>query len=61
MAHVLSAGVADKALIAPYPGLVPYPGGAAYRDRCLARPRVGAEHRDLQLTRDGGTTSVKLQ
>ena len=32
MAHVLSAGVKDDTLIAPYPGL------AAYRDRCLARP-----------------------
>jgi glutathione S-transferase len=32
MAHVLSAGVKDDALIAPFPGL------AAYRDRCLARP-----------------------
>lgn len=32
MAHVLSAGVKDEGLIAPYPGLV------AYRDRCLARP-----------------------
>jgi glutathione S-transferase len=32
MAHVLSAGVADSALIAPYPNL------ASYRDRCLARP-----------------------
>lgn len=32
MAHVLSAGIKDEGLIAPYPGL------AAYRDRCLARP-----------------------
>jgi glutathione S-transferase len=32
MAHVLSAGVKDEALVAPYPGVV------AYRDRCLARP-----------------------
>jgi glutathione S-transferase len=32
MAHVLSAGIAGTALIAPFPGL------AAYRDRCLARP-----------------------
>jgi len=32
MAHVLSAGVKDDALIAPFLGL------AAYRDRCLARP-----------------------
>lgn len=32
MAHVLSAGVKDERLIAPYPGL------ASYRDRCLARP-----------------------
>jgi glutathione S-transferase len=32
MAHVLSAGIKDEALIAPYPGV------AAYRDRCLARP-----------------------
>ncbi len=32
MAHVLSAGIADMALIAPYPGV------ASYRDRCLARP-----------------------
>ncbi len=32
MAHVLSAGIADQALIAPFPGL------ASYRDRCLARP-----------------------
>lgn len=32
MAHVLSAGIKDEALIAPYPGVV------AYRDRCLARP-----------------------
>ena len=32
MAHVLSAGIKDDGLIAPYPGLV------AYRDRCLARP-----------------------
>jgi glutathione S-transferase len=32
MAHVLSAGIADKTLIASFPGLI------AYRDRCLARP-----------------------
>lgn len=32
MAHVLSAGIKDPSLIAPYPGV------AAYRDRCLARP-----------------------
>ena len=32
MAHVLSAGIKDEGLIAPYPGLV------SYRDRCLARP-----------------------
>ena len=32
MAHVLSAGIADKALISPFPGVV------SYRDRCLARP-----------------------
>jgi glutathione S-transferase len=32
MAHVLSAGVKDALLIAPFPGLM------AYRDRCLARP-----------------------
>lgn len=32
MAHVLSAGIKDPALIAPYPSL------QAYRDRCLARP-----------------------
>lgn len=32
MAHVLSAGIKDYSLIAPYPGLL------AYRDRCLARP-----------------------
>jgi len=32
MAHVLSAGIKDETLIAPYPGL------QAYRDRCLARP-----------------------
>lgn len=32
MAHVLSAGIKDERLIAPYPGLM------AYRDRCLARP-----------------------
>jgi glutathione S-transferase len=32
MAHVLSAGMSDEALIAAYPGVV------AYRDRCLARP-----------------------
>jgi hypothetical protein len=30
--HVLSAGIKDEALIAPYPGI------ASYRDRCLARP-----------------------
>ncbi|MEO8298861.1 MAG: glutathione S-transferase family protein [Burkholderiales bacterium] len=32
MAHVLSAGIKDEGLIAPYPGVV------AYRDRCLDRP-----------------------
>ena len=32
MAHVLSAGIKDQTLIAPYPGVV------AYRDRCMARP-----------------------
>jgi glutathione S-transferase len=32
MAHVLSAGIKDERLIAPYPGVV------SYRDRCLARP-----------------------
>jgi glutathione S-transferase len=32
MAHVLSAGIKDEGLIAPYPGV------ASYRDRCLARP-----------------------
>jgi len=32
MTHVLSAGVKDDGLIAPYPGIT------AYRDRCLARP-----------------------
>jgi len=32
MAHVLSAGIKDEALIAPYPGVT------SYRDRCLARP-----------------------
>lgn len=32
MAHVLSAGIKDEGLIAPYPGI------ASYRDRCLARP-----------------------
>ena len=32
MAHVLSAGVKDDSLLAPYPAVV------AYRDRCLARP-----------------------
>jgi len=32
MAHVLSSGIKDQALLAPYPGV------AAYRDRCLARP-----------------------
>jgi glutathione S-transferase len=31
-AHVLSSGVKDEKLIAPYPGLT------SYRDRCLARP-----------------------
>ena len=35
MAHVLSAGIADMALIAPFPGV------ALYRDRCLARPAWG--------------------
>jgi len=32
MAHVLSAGLKDEGLIAPYPGVM------AYRERCLARP-----------------------
>lgn len=32
MAHVLSAGIKDDGLLAPYPGI------ATYRDRCLARP-----------------------
>lgn len=32
MAHVLSSGIKDESLIAPYPGL------KAYRERCLARP-----------------------
>jgi glutathione S-transferase len=32
MAHVLSSGIKDEGLIAPYPGV------ASYRDRCLARP-----------------------
>ena len=32
MAHVLSAGIKDDRLIAPYPGV------ASYRDRCLTRP-----------------------
>ena len=32
MAHVLSSGIKDEGLIAPYPGI------ASYRDRCLARP-----------------------
>jgi glutathione S-transferase len=32
MAHVLSAGIKDGGLLAPYPGI------ATYRDRCLARP-----------------------
>ena len=32
MAHVLSAGIKDESLIAPYPTV------AAYRDRCLGRP-----------------------
>jgi len=32
MAHVLTSGVKDKRLIAPYPNVV------AYRDRCLDRP-----------------------
>ena len=31
MAHVLSAGINDEGLIAPYPGLT------SYRDRCLSR------------------------
>ena len=32
MAHVLSAGIKDDKLLAPYPAVV------SYRDRCLARP-----------------------
>ena len=32
MAHVLSAGIKDEGLIAPYPAVT------SYRDRCLARP-----------------------
>ena len=32
MAHVLSAGIKDEGLIAPYPRVV------SYRERCLARP-----------------------
>ncbi len=32
MAHVLTSGIKDKALITPYPGV------ASYRDRCLDRP-----------------------
>jgi glutathione S-transferase len=32
LAHVLSAGISDAGLLAPYPAVV------AYRDRCLARP-----------------------
>ena len=32
MAHVLSAGIKDESLFAPYPAV------ASYRDRCLARP-----------------------
>ncbi|BCZ81940.1 hypothetical protein PTKU64_56150 [Paraburkholderia terrae] len=32
MTHVLSSGIKDERLIAPYPGV------ASYRDRCLARP-----------------------
>lgn len=32
VAHVLSAGVKDEALLEPYPAV------ASYRDRCLARP-----------------------
>ena len=32
MAHVLSAGIKDERLIAPYPGI------ASYRERCLTRP-----------------------
>ena len=32
MAHVLSSGIKDKSLIAPYAGV------ASYRDRCIARP-----------------------
>ena len=32
MTHVLSAGIKDKGLTAPYPAV------ASYRDRCLARP-----------------------
>jgi len=32
MTHVLSAGIKDESLTAPYPGV------ASYRNRCLARP-----------------------
>ena len=32
MTHVLSAGMKDEAVIAPYPAV------ASYRERCLARP-----------------------
>jgi glutathione S-transferase len=32
MAHLLSSGIKDETLIAPYPGV------ASYRDRCQARP-----------------------
>jgi glutathione S-transferase len=32
MAHVLSSGIKDEGLIAPYPAVM------AYRERCLARP-----------------------
>jgi glutathione S-transferase len=32
LAHVLSAGIQDESLLAPFPGVV------AYRERCLARP-----------------------
>ena len=32
MAHVLSAGIKDERLVAPYPGI------ESYRDRCLTRP-----------------------
>jgi len=32
MTHVLSAGIKDDGLVAPYAGIT------AYRDRCLARP-----------------------